>query len=61
MALTCEEGLHGDAVCQFDRRVSGVGGQSRVCAVVQEQPNDGKIVARHRIMKWPVGDKINQK
>lgn len=38
-ALTCEEGLHVQAVCQFDRCVSGVGGQSWVCTVVEKQPD----------------------
>lgn len=38
-ALTCEEGLHARAVCQFDRSVSGVGRQSWVRAVVEKQPD----------------------
>lgn len=50
---TSEEGLHAGAVGQFDWRVSRVGGQSRICAVIQKQPDDGKVVARHRVMKRP--------
>lgn len=38
---TSEEGFHIQAVCQFDRRVPRVGGQSRVCSVVQKQPDNG--------------------
>lgn len=50
---TSEEGLHAGAVGQFDWRVSRVGGQSRICAVIQKQPDDRKVVARHCVMKRP--------
>lgn len=50
---TCEEGLHGGTLSQFDRRLSRVGGQSRVCAVVQEQPDDWKVVAGYRVVERP--------
>lgn len=53
---TCEEGLHAGAVGQFDRRVSGVGGQSRVSAVIQKQPDDRKVVARHCVVKGSAGE-----
>lgn len=52
-AATCEEGLHGGALSQFDRRLSGVGGQSGVCAVVQEQPDYWQVVARHCVVERP--------
>lgn len=50
---TCEEGLHGGTLSQFDRRLSRVGGQSRVCAVVQEQPDYWKVVARDGVVERP--------
>lgn len=50
---TCEEGLHARAVRQLDRSVPGVGGQRRVGAVVQEQPDDRQVIARHRVVKGP--------
>lgn len=43
---------------QFDRSVSRVGGQSRVCTVVQEQPDYRKVIARYCIMKRPRGRKV---
>lgn len=52
-AATCEEGLHGGTLSQFDRRLSGVGGQSGVCAVVQEQPDYWQVVARHCVVERP--------
>lgn len=50
---TCEEGLHAWAVSQFDRCVSRVGGQSRVCTVVQKQPDYWKVITRYCIMERP--------
>lgn len=50
---TREEGLHAGAVSQFDWRVSRVGGQSWICAVIQKQPDDWKVVACHRVVKRP--------
>lgn len=50
---TCEEGLHGGTLSQFDRRLSGVGGQSGVRAVVQEQPDYWQVVARHCVVERP--------
>lgn len=50
---TCEEGLHGGTLSQFDRRLSRVGGQSRVCAVVEEQPDYWKVVAGNRVVERP--------
>lgn len=55
--LTCEEGLHAGAVGQFDWRVPRVGGQSGICAVIQKQPDNRKVVARHRVMKRPAEEK----
>lgn len=52
-AATCEEGLHGGTLSQLDWRLSGVGGQSGVCAVVQEQPDYWQVVARHSVVKRP--------
>lgn len=52
---TGEEGLHGGTLGQLDRRLSRVSGQSRVCAVVQEQPDYRKVVARYGIMERPEG------
>lgn len=51
--LTCEEGLHARAVSQFHRCVSRVGGQGRVRTVVQEQPDDRKVIARYCVMEGP--------
>lgn len=54
---TSEEGFHAWALSQFDWCVSGVGGQRRVCTVVQKQPDYWKVITRHCIMKRPVGRK----
>lgn len=50
---TCEEGLHGGALSQLDRRLPGVGGQGGVGAVVQEQPDDREVVAGDRVVQGP--------
>lgn len=50
---TGEEGLHGGTLSQLDRRLSRVSGQSRVCAVVQEQPDYWKVVARYGVVERP--------
>lgn len=50
---TGEEGLHGGTLSQLDRRLSRVSGQSRVCAVVQQQPDYWKVVARYGVVERP--------
>lgn len=40
-------------MCQFDRCVSRIGGQSRVCTVVQKQPDYWKVITCYCIMKGP--------
>lgn len=51
--LTGQEGLHGGTLSQLDWRLSGISGQSRVCAVVQQQPDDWKVVARYGVVERP--------
>lgn len=50
---TGEEGLHGGTLSQLDWRLSRVSGQSRVCAVVQQQPDYWKVVARYGVVERP--------
>lgn len=53
IVATCEEGLHVWAVSQFYWCMSRVGGQSRVCTVIQKQPDYWKVIACYCIMKRP--------
>lgn len=51
--LTGQEGLHGGTLSQLDWRLSRISGQSRVRAVVQQQPDYWKVVARYCVVERP--------